>query len=182
VVDQALDVLGRIDVLFNNAGYNLHQALVDCAEDDWRRLLDVNLGGVYHCTRAVLPHMLQGGGGSIVNNASSLGLIGFPNVPAYAASKGAIIALTRQLACDYSAHNIRVNCVCPGPTLTPRIQRDVASGAITPDVVARMTSDVLLGRMGQGREVANAVLFLVSDEASFITGVALPVDGGQTAH
>jgi NAD(P)-dependent dehydrogenase (short-subunit alcohol dehydrogenase family) len=86
------------------------------------------------------------------------------------------------MALDCSADNIRVNCICPGPTSTPRIERDIASGSISPPVQHRMTADVLLGRMAQPREIANAVLFLASDEASFITGVALPVDGGQTAH
>jgi NAD(P)-dependent dehydrogenase (short-subunit alcohol dehydrogenase family) len=182
LVSTALARHGRVDVLFNNAGYNLHRPIAEVAEDDWNRLLAVNLGGVFLCCRAVLPHMVAAGGGSIVNNASSLGLIGFPKVPAYSASKGGIIALTRQLALDYAPHQVRVNCVCPGPTLTPRIERDIASGAITPDVLAGMTDVILLGRMGRPREVAQAVLFLASDAASFITGVALPVDGGQTAH
>jgi NAD(P)-dependent dehydrogenase (short-subunit alcohol dehydrogenase family) len=182
LVATALEHYGRVDVLFNNAGYNLHRPVTEVTEDEWNRLLAVNLGGVFLCAREVLPHMIAGGGGSIVNNASSLGLIGFPKVPAYSASKGAIIALTRQMALDYGPHQVRVNCVCPGPTLTPRIERDVASGAISPDVLERMTADILLGRMGQPSEIAQAVLFLASDDASFITGVALSVDGGQTAH
>jgi NAD(P)-dependent dehydrogenase (short-subunit alcohol dehydrogenase family) len=182
VVTETMRASGRIDILFNNAGYNLHEQLTEVDEAAWRRLLDVNLGGVFLCTKLVLPHMIAQGGGSIVNNASSLGLIGFPKVPAYSASKGAIISLTRQLAVDYAKHNIRVNCVCPGPTLTPRLHRDMASGALSREVVHRMTDDILLGRMARPEEVAAAVLFLASDESSFITGVALPVDGGQTAH
>jgi NAD(P)-dependent dehydrogenase (short-subunit alcohol dehydrogenase family) len=182
LVQETVDRYGAIDVLFNNAGYNLHQSITDVAETDWRQLLDVNLGGVFLTSKEALPHMVRAGQGSIIHNASSLGLIGFPKVPAYAASKGAIIALTRQMAVDYGASGVRVNCVCPGPTRTPRIERDIASGAITPEVEQRMTADVVLGRLAEPREVASAVLFLASDEASYITGVALPVDGGQTAH
>jgi NAD(P)-dependent dehydrogenase (short-subunit alcohol dehydrogenase family) len=182
VVAETMRVRGRIDILFNNAGYNIHRQLTELDEADWRRLLDVNLGSVLLFTKVVLPQMITQGGGSVVNNASSLGLIGFPKVPAYSASKGAIISLTRQLAVDYAKHNIRVNCICPGPTLTPRLKRDMDSGALAPEVVERMIRDVLVGRLARPEEVAAAVLFLASEEASFITGTALAVDGGQMAH
>lgn len=170
---------GHLDVLFNNAGSNLSKPVTDFSEEEWDGLLDLNLKGVFFGAKHAIPLMLKAGGGSIINTASTFGLIAFPRMPAYCASKGGVVALTRQLALDYARQNIRVNCICPGPTLTPRIQRYLERGDVA---AADILNGVPMGRFAEPEEIAAAVLFLASDEASYITGTALVVDGGQTAH
>jgi NAD(P)-dependent dehydrogenase (short-subunit alcohol dehydrogenase family) len=180
---QALGVVearyGRLDVLVNNAGSNLIKPLADLAEEEWDGLLALNLKGIFLGVKHALPLMLRGGGGAIVNMASSLGLIGLPAMAPYCASKGGVIALTRQLALDYAGRGIRVNCVCPGPTLTPRLRRYIETGAT---IAAALMANVPMGRFAAPDEIAATVLFLASDDASYVTGAALVVDGGQTAH
>ena len=173
------DRYGRLDVLFNNAGSNLAKPVTDLTEEEWDGLLDLNLKGVFLGTKHAIPLMLKAGGGSIINTASTFGLIGFPKMPAYCASKGGVVALTRQLALDYARQNIRVNCICPGPTLTPRIRQYLERGSVAAEDIL---TGVPMGRFAQPEEIAATVLFLASDEASYITGTALVVDGGQTAH
>lgn len=173
------DRYGRLDVLFNNAGSNLSKPVTEFTEEEWDGLLDLNLKGVFLGAKHAIPLLLNAGGGSIINTASTFGLIGFPRMPAYCASKGGVVALTRQLALDYARQNIRVNCICPGPTLTPRIRRYLESGTASADDIL---SGVPMGRFAQPEEIAATVLFLASDEASYITGTALVVDGGQTIH
>ena len=170
---------GRLDILFNNAGSNMIKPVTDVTEAEWDGLLALNLKGIFLGVKHALPLMLRGGGGSIVNMASSLGLIGIPAMAPYCASKGGVIALTRQLALDYAGRGIRVNCVCPGPTLTPRLRRYLESGAAA---AADLMANVPMGRFAEPDEIAATVLFLASDEASYVTGAALVVDGGQTAH
>jgi NAD(P)-dependent dehydrogenase (short-subunit alcohol dehydrogenase family) len=170
---------GRLDVLFNNAGTNLVKAVSETTEEEWGRILDLNLKGTFLGVKNALPVMVKGHGGSIINHASALGLVGFPNTPVYSASKGGVIAFTRQLAVDYARDNIRVNCLCTGPTLTPRLRRYVETGLMPSE---RILKDIPLGRFAQPEEIAAAVLFLASEEASFITGTALVIDGGLTAH
>jgi NAD(P)-dependent dehydrogenase (short-subunit alcohol dehydrogenase family) len=179
VVDTVERRYGRLDVLFSNAGTNLSKPVTDVTVKEWDDVIDLNLKGVFLGAKHTIPLMLRTGRGSIVNNSSSFGLIAFPNMPAYCASKGGVIALTRQLALDYARQNIRVNCICPGPTLTPRVRKHFERGDVSADNVLR---GVPMGRFAEPEEIAAAVLFLASDEASYVTGTALVVDGGQTMH
>lgn len=180
-VDRTLEQYGRIDALFNNAGVELSRTLHDTTTEEWDRVLDVNLKGMFLVSRKVLPVMMRQGRGAVVNTSSISGLLGWPGSAAYCASKGGVIALTRQMAVDYAPHGIRVNCICPGTTLTPMIERLFS---LEKDPLAsRKKIEAMhpLGRLARPEEIAEAALFLASDEASFITGAALPVDGGYTA-
>lgn len=175
---------GQIDILFNNAGIILFGNAVTMSLSDWERLMNTNVRGLFLCSKYLLPYMMEQKSGSIINMASNLGLIARENVLAYCASKGAVVQMTRSMALDCTAYNIRVNCVCPATIETPLVLNQRIGR--TPEQQAE--ADRLLkqrhpiGRMGQPDEVANAVLFLASDEASFITGTALSVDGGYTAQ
>jgi NAD(P)-dependent dehydrogenase (short-subunit alcohol dehydrogenase family) len=170
---------GSLDILFNNAGTNLFKPAVEIAEEEWDRIITLNLKGVFFGAKHALTMMLKAGGGSIVNTSSTTALIGLPKMSVYSASKGGIAALTRQLAVDYAPHNIRVNCVCPGVTLTPLVQREMDLGLATADV---LTHGIPMARFGKPSEIAAAVLFLASDDASYVTGISLVVDGGRTIH
>jgi len=171
---------GRIDFLFNNAGIEGEQApTADASLDNWDRVIAVNLSGVFYGMKYAIPALLRAGGGAIVNNASVAGLVGFAGIPAYAASKGGVVQLTRTVALEYATQGIRVNCVCPGVIDTPMVER-FSHG--DPAVRDALTSMQPVGRMGRPDEIAGAVLYLCSDEASFITGAVLPVDGGYLAR
>lgn len=170
---------GRIDVLFNNAGTSVVEEVTEVTEQEWDSLLNLNLKGVFLGAKHAIPLMLKSGGGTIINNASVFGLIGNPKMPTYCASKGGVIALTRQLAVDYAKQNIRVNCICPGLVLTPRIQRYFDQELPRMEEYLRV---IPMGRAAQPEEIAETVLFLASDEASYITGSVLVVDGGWTAR
>jgi NAD(P)-dependent dehydrogenase (short-subunit alcohol dehydrogenase family) len=171
---------GRLDVLFNNAGIegNMGISTGDVALDDWHRVIGVNLTGVFLGCRYAIPEMLKNGGGSIVNNASVAGLVGFPGIAPYCASKGGVIQLTRTTALEYATQGIRVNCLCPGVIDTPMVRRAAPDAA----AVEGFTEMEPVGRMGKPEEVAALALFLASDEASFITGAVIPVDGGFVAR
>ena len=172
---------GRIDVLFNNAGLGLVKSLHETSEEEWDRIVAVNLKGVFLVSRAVLPSMMRQNGGAIVNVSSISGLLGWPSYAAYSASKGGIVQLTRQMAVDYGHRGIRVNCICPGTTLTPMIEKQL-SREEDPEASTRVIeARHPLGRFAKPEEIAQAVLFLASEEASFITGAVLTVDGGYTA-
>lgn len=170
---------GRLDILFNNAGTNLFKSAVELKEEEWDRIITLNLKGVFFGAKHALAMMLKSKGGSIINTSSTTALIGLPKMPVYSASKGGILALTRQLAGDYGPHNIRVNCVCPGATLTPLVEREIRLGLVTAEALIH---GVPMGRFGKPSEIASAVLFLASDDASYVTGIALVVDGGRTLH
>ena len=174
MVKQTISHFGRIDVLVNNAGIEMSGTVASIQESDWDRVISVNLKGTYLCSHFVIPHMIRNGGGSIVNMSSDLGISPIPNVAAYAATKGGIIAMTKAMAKDHAKDKIRINCLAPGPIETPLLRR------FQPDHILKMVTEVLLpmGRLGTAEEVAKAALFLASDDASFITGVILPVNGG----
>lgn len=177
LVGKTLDAFGGLDVLFSNAGIGLSKGVVDTSVKDWQRVLGVNLQGAFLCARYAIPAMKERGGGSIVINASANGLMAEPELAAYCASKGGLIALTRSIALDYGQDNIRVNCICAGYIDTP-INEDYFAAPGAREQAAALHA---LRRIGQPEEVAYAALFLASEEASFITGSVLAVDGGLTA-
>jgi NAD(P)-dependent dehydrogenase (short-subunit alcohol dehydrogenase family) len=179
---QAQALEGKIDVLFNNAAINFYGKVTDTPEEAWDRVMSVNVRSVYLGCKYVIPVMQAGGGGSIINTASAAALVGLKNLAAYTASKGAVLQLTKNLALDYAAAGIRVNALCPGVTATEMTLKVIAD---SPDpAAARRRFDTArpLGRMGQPAEIAQAALFLASDESSYMTGTYLLVDGGYCAE
>ena len=173
---------GRIDVLVNNAGIELAKKVTDTTEEEWDRLMGVNLKGVFLCSKAAVIEMRQTGGGVIVNIASELGLVGGSEIAAYCASKGGVIQLTKAMAIDHAADNIRINCVCPGPINTPLLDRIIA-GSAEPEKEKQITEKkTLMKRLGEPAEIANVILFLASDESSYMTGSSVVADGGLTAQ
>ena len=170
-----------LDILFNNAGIEMAGTVADTSEESWQQLIDTNLKSVFLCCRRAVPEMLKRGAGSIVNNASINAIRGNHRLAAYSASKGGIVAMTRAMAIDYASFGIRVNCICPATIQNTRMFDKVLARS---EDRAKHMDYVLakhpMGRLGNPQEVAYAVLFLASDEASFITGVALPIDGGRS--
>jgi NAD(P)-dependent dehydrogenase (short-subunit alcohol dehydrogenase family) len=176
VIAQIIDKFGRIDILHNNAGIAIRHTVAEQDEQGWQTCMDVNLKGVFLCAKHVIPHMLDRGG-SIINTASVTGIVGVRNRAVYSATKGAVVALTRNMALDYARHQIRVNCICPGFVRTP-----LAKALLEDPIKERRLVDAHpLGRLGTPGDVANAVLFLASELASWVTGHALVVDGGFSA-
>jgi len=181
MVHSTVETFGRVDVLFNNAGVNFPATVVDVGEEAWQRSLDVNLKGVMLGCRHAIPEMLKTGGGSIINTASMLGLVASPRQAPYSAAKGAVVMLTRQMAIDYAQRNIRVNCLCPSEVNTEMNRRFIEQSPDPDAELRRVLARIPMDRMAEPEEVAAAALFLASDDSSYITGVALPVDGGLTA-
>ena len=180
LIRQTVETYGRLDCAHNNAGIEGDMApTADCTEANWDRTIAINLKGVWLCMRYEIPQMLEQGGGVIVNTSSVAGLVGFVNLPAYVATKHGVAGLTRTAALEYAQQGIRVNAVCPGVINTPMIDRIVAGDA---EAEAQFTALEPVGRMGSPAEVAQAVVWLCSDAASFVTGVAMPVDGGFVAQ
>ncbi len=169
---------GRADVLVNNAGLEIRGSILQCAEEEWSRLYDINLKGIFYMTNAFVPLMLEQGGGAIVNTGSILGYRSVPERAAYSSSKGAIDTLTRSMAFDLAKDNIRVNCVVPGAIDTPLLRGSINDSPNPEETERVLGSKSVFNRMGTPEEVANVMYFLASDEASFVTGAAYFVDGG----
>ena len=185
MVKTALDSFGDVDILYNNAGAGVRKKLHEHTDEEWNFVLDTNLNAMFRGARAVLPHFIQKKSGNIVTTASTFGLLASPEYPGYCATKAAIVNLTREMALDYGPLGIRVNCICPGAIETPRFRgfppRPTLGEGMTEEQRKTMGgSNKALLRMGRPEEIAYGVLFLVSEEASFVTGHALVVDGGQT--
>jgi NAD(P)-dependent dehydrogenase (short-subunit alcohol dehydrogenase family) len=172
---------GPIDTLFNNAGIGSTKNLVDCEPEEWDRVFDVNVRGTYLMCRAILPSMLEQGFGVIVNTASAAGLIGLPNRAAYCASKGAVVALTKQIAVQWAAQGIRCNSVCPGTVDSPWVGRLLAEAEDPVAHRAQLVGRQPMGRLALPEEIASAAIYLASDRAAFVTGTDLIIDGGITA-
>jgi NAD(P)-dependent dehydrogenase (short-subunit alcohol dehydrogenase family) len=194
MVAATVEAFGSLDGVYANAGIPGSGAAGDITTDDWDRVIAVNLTGVWLTSKFVLPHLLAKGGGSIVNQASVGGLVGVPGIASYAAAKAGVIGLTRQMAVEYAPKGIRVNAVCPGTVPTPLVRRtyEQAGGfAAAAEAAGERDVDALLekarmrfpiGRLGTPLDIAHAALFLLSDDSAWITGIALPVDGGMTAQ
>jgi len=178
-LNNTIGAFGRLDFAFNNAGIEPKNPAptADYEEEEWNRIIDIDLRGVFLCMKHEIPLMLKQGGGAIVNTSSGAGIIGIKGSPAYTAAKHGVIGLTRAAALDYAGQNIRVNAICPGYIATPMMDRFTGG---TPEGRAKVISEEPIGRMGRPEEIANAVLWLCSDAASFVVGHALVVDGGQT--
>jgi NAD(P)-dependent dehydrogenase (short-subunit alcohol dehydrogenase family) len=182
MVRVAIEKYGKLDILHNNAGVVVVEELTTTTEETWDRVMNVNLKGIFLGSKYAIPHMAKTGGGVIINTASSYGLIGYSGHTAYCASKGGVINLTRAMALECAPFNIRVNCICPTSVSTPMLEREIAMSPEPEKAREVWQQAIPLGRFAQASEIAKVVLFLASDESSFITGSAILVDGGETAQ
>jgi NAD(P)-dependent dehydrogenase (short-subunit alcohol dehydrogenase family) len=177
LVEKTIQKYGRLDCAYNNAGIEgAPSSTVECSSENWDRTIDTNLKGVWLCMKYEIPEMLKHGKGSIVNCSSIAGLVGFETIPAYVASKHGVIGLTETAALEFAKKNIRVNAVCPGAIHTPMLDR------FTKGEEQQMANQDPMGRIGRPEEIAESVLWLCSDKASYVTGQSLAVDGGWVAH
>jgi NAD(P)-dependent dehydrogenase (short-subunit alcohol dehydrogenase family) len=179
MVQKTVEAYGSLDCALNNAGiHKVFVSTIDFSQADWNEMIDINLKSVWLCMKYEIPQMLKQGKGAIVNTSSAAGLIAAPSNPAYPASKHGVVGLTKSTAIEFARKGIRVNCICPGPTRTAMHDGLVAAA---PQIVEMMHTKVPMGRIAEPEEVAAAAVWLCSDEASYITGHALPVDGGLVA-
>jgi NAD(P)-dependent dehydrogenase (short-subunit alcohol dehydrogenase family) len=182
--DGILRDLGRVDVLYNNAGVNSSGSVIDATDEDWDRCFAVNAKGTFLCSRAAARPMVAGGGGSIINQGSVAAVVGVANFASYCASKGAVVALTRSMSVDLAPHGVRVNAICPGTVYTPLMEPmlrargggDLAAG------LALTVAKYPIGRLGTPEEIAAVALFLAGDASSFLTGSVITADGGMTSQ
>ena len=182
MIDGTVAAHGRIDILFNNAGYGITGNVVETSEDDWSALLAVNVNGVFFGCKHAIPHMARQGGGAIINTASTTSVAGIKDRVAYVTSKGAVAAMTRAMALDHVHQNIRINAVGPGTIESPYFSKIFAESADPAGLRAALEARQPMMRLGKPEEIASAVLFLASDDASFCTGTVLFADGGWTAR
>ena len=176
MVQHAVDTYGGLDCAHNNAGVAAPMVpLADYPDEGWDHTIAVMLTGVYHCMKAEIPRMLERGGGAIVNTASGVGLVGYPNHAAYTASKHGVLGLTKVAALDYGSQGVRVNAICPGTARTPMVDEAIAQFPGIEDDLKKLHP---IGRIGEAIEIAEAAVWLCTPAASFVLGVALPVDGG----
>lgn len=182
IVNETVRAFGRLDILFNNAGIILRNRNVEATtEEEWDATFDTNVKSIFLMSRAALPHLRKTGESAIINTSSYVGLVGFPGLAAYAASKGAVVNLTRAMALDHARENIRVNCICPGSVETDMIHAAWKLYGNTAEAARVWAAKHPLNRIASAEEIARLVLFLASAESSFITGAAIPIDGGITA-
>lgn len=180
-VEKVLATFGKLNILFNNAGVLYSHTALDCTEEEWDLQIDINLKGTFLMSKFALPSMIAQGSGVIINNSSGWGLVGGDKAVAYCASKGGVVLLTKAMAIDHGRQGIRVNCICPGDVDTPMLPGDAKMrGQAWEDYLATCANRPM-GRYAAPDEIARAVLFLASDESSFVTGTTLTVDGGGTA-
>ena len=173
LIDEAVKQFGGLDIVVNSAGVRTNGSITEITEEQWDRTISVNLKGVFVISRLAIPEMIKRGGGVILNIGARSGMAGQAGRAAYCASKGGMITLTEAMAMDHARDKIRVNCICPGPTRTPMVDTS------TPEKLARYKTRVPVGRIGEPEDIAQAALYLASDEASMVTAAILPVDGGM---
>jgi NAD(P)-dependent dehydrogenase (short-subunit alcohol dehydrogenase family) len=173
LIDETVKRFGGLDIVVNSAGVRTNGSITEITEEQWDRTIDVNLKGVFVVSRLAIPEMIKRGGGVILNIGARSGIAGQAGRAAYCASKGGMITLTEAMAMDYAREKIRVNCICPGPTRTPMVDTS------TPEKLARYKTRVPVGRIGEPEDIAQAALYLASDDASMVTAAILPVDGGM---
>lgn len=180
LINKTIDTYRRLDCAFNNVGiHKTFISTIDFSQEDWNQMIDVNLKGIWLCMKYEIPQMLKQGKGAIVNASSAAGLIAAPSNPAYPASKHGVVGLTKMAAIEFARKGIRVNCICPGPTTMTRMHEELSEFAM--DKIEKMHEKVPMGRIAEPREIAEAAVWLCSDKASYVTGAALPVDGGLVA-
>ncbi len=178
IVAAAIKNYGKLNILYNNAGIVRWGNAIECTEEDWNRVIDINLKGAWLCSKFAIPEMVKQRGGSIVNTASIAGCVAFAKIAAYCASKGGLIELTKSMALDFAPNKIRVNAICPGV-----IKTGMTKGILDDKkTVKGMLKATVIGRLGEPEDIANAALYLASDDSSFVTGTTLVVDGGWTVQ
>jgi NAD(P)-dependent dehydrogenase (short-subunit alcohol dehydrogenase family) len=180
-VQQTVEEFGGLDILFNNAGIIRRASVLEISEEEWDRVMAVNVKSVFLLSKYAIPVMAQAGGGVIINTASGWGLVGGRKAAAYCASKGAVVLLTKAMALDHGEQNIRVNCICPGDTDTPMLRDEARQLGELDERFLADAAERPLQRIGQPEDIAQAALYLASDASSFVTGAALVVDGGGLA-
>ena len=180
-VEDTVRAFGPIDILFNNAGLYFPNTAAGCSEEEWDLTVDINLKGTFLMSKYALPGMIARGKGVIINNGSGWGLVGGAQAASYCAAKGGVVLLTKAMAIDHARQGIRINCVCPGDVDTPMLVEDARQRRMSRDDYMKEATNRPMGRVGTPEEIARAVLFLSTDDSSFVTGATLAVDGGGTA-